>query len=212
LSSLPVYPGITGYNQWETPYEIDMTSFIGQTLDIAWQAVDGNGQGLWYSWAIDDCFIGADELSLISYNIHRRTGGSGDFILVNTVPVSDTTFLDEDLPPQEYQYYVLASPGCIQSEPSDTITVDVITSHNLRDEKPEIRVYPNPASDLLYVESQAPILAIELINPQGQVVLSNKIPSQKRIQIETNQVVPGLYFMVVRTNHQSLYFKVLIIS
>jgi len=211
LSTLPVYPSFNGYNQWETPYEIDMTSYIGQTVDIAWQAIDGNGQGLWYSWAIDDCSIGTDEFNLISYDIYRRTGGSGDFIRINPVPVPDTTYMDESLSPQEYQYYVMAlSPGCAQSESSDTITVDVITSREQIVEKPEIRVYPNPASNLLHVESQTPILAIELINTQGQVVLSNNIQSQKRIQVVTNQVIPGLYLMFVRTNHQMSHFKVLI--
>ncbi|MBC8313948.1 MAG: choice-of-anchor J domain-containing protein [Bacteroidetes bacterium] len=213
LSSLPVYPSVTGYNQWETPYEIDMSSYIGQTVDIAWQGVDNNGQGLWYSWAIDDCSIGTDGFSPITYDIYRRTGGSGGFNLISTVPVTDTIFLDENLPPQEYQYYVMALwSGCIQPESSDTITVDLITSRKQTFEEEEIRVFPIPAYNLFHVESLTPILNIELINQQGEIVLSNEIQSQNRIQIVTDQVVPGLYLMVVRTNSQVSYFKVLIFN
>jgi len=81
MTNLPVYPSFNGYNQWETPYEIDMTPYLGQTVDIAWHAVDGDGQGLWYSWAIDDCFIGTDLISPASYDIYRKS----DTILVDVI-------------------------------------------------------------------------------------------------------------------------------
>jgi hypothetical protein len=62
LSALPPYPGPNGINDWDTPYHIDLSNYLGMTVDIAWHAIDGDGNGLWYPWAIDDCSIGADDI------------------------------------------------------------------------------------------------------------------------------------------------------
>ncbi|HPT72019.1 MAG TPA: choice-of-anchor J domain-containing protein, partial [Candidatus Cloacimonadota bacterium] len=46
-------------NAYVSPYSIDLGSYSGQQVKLAWQAVDGDGQGLWYIWFIDDIYIGA---------------------------------------------------------------------------------------------------------------------------------------------------------
>ncbi len=61
LSALPPYPD---WNSWLTPYVVDLGAYLGTNLDIAWQAVDGDGAGLWYVWGIDDLTVGADKLDV----------------------------------------------------------------------------------------------------------------------------------------------------
>jgi hypothetical protein len=46
-----------GWNYYATPINIDISSYAGQQIKVAWQAVDGDGQGLWYVWFIDDVSI-----------------------------------------------------------------------------------------------------------------------------------------------------------
>ena len=212
MSALPPYPGFNGYNLWETPYEIDMTLFLGQTVDIAWQAVDGDGQGLWYSWAIDDCSIGTDAILLPTYDIFRRTGTMGDFTRINPVPHSDTSYLDEELIPMEYQYFVIAaSPSCLQTESSDTITVDVITTIDKSGVPGELRIYPNPVSNQLCIESQTPILSVMLINSQGKTVFQQEISPHTRCEIETAWLENGLYLLRLYTQHEATSSKVIIL-
>lgn len=211
LSTLPNYPSFNGYNQWETPYEIDLTAFIGQTVDIAWQAVDGDGQGLWYSWAIDDCTIGSDAIGLSTFDVYRRTGGTGDFDKITAVPVSDTTYLDEDLLPNEYQYYILAlSPGCQQPEPSDTITVDVITTqHNISDPS-HIQIFPNPASSKLVIESAELLSSYSLFTANGTLVRKESINSLHTFQVNTASIPNGLYLISLTTSTTTTFHKVVI--
>ena len=46
------------WNDWNYPYTIDLDAYAGQTVKLAWQAVDGDGAGLWYIWIIDDVEVG----------------------------------------------------------------------------------------------------------------------------------------------------------
>ncbi|MBE0646325.1 MAG: choice-of-anchor J domain-containing protein [Bacteroidales bacterium] len=215
MSTLPNYPSFNGYNLWQTPYEIDMTTYLGQTVDLAWQAVDGDDQGLWYSWAIDDCFIGTDAINLSTYDIFRRTGSSGDFEKITVVPLSDTTYLDEDLSPAGYQYYILAlSPGCLQSETSDTVTIDVITSSREMTGSQPIRIYPNPATDKLFIESTTPIESYTLFTSSGRMILSERdnpgfIPTNFQI-LQTETIPSGLYLLSITTFRNTSCYKVVI--
>ena len=47
------------WNAWDFPYVIDLSAYAGQTIKLAWQAVDGpTNDGLWYIWIIDDIEVG----------------------------------------------------------------------------------------------------------------------------------------------------------
>ncbi|MEE4177577.1 MAG: choice-of-anchor J domain-containing protein [Bacteroides sp.] len=45
-------------NHYATPAVIDLSAYVGQEVHIAWQNVDGDGQGMWYAWAIDNITVG----------------------------------------------------------------------------------------------------------------------------------------------------------
>lgn len=51
-----------GENHYAEAIVIDLASYAGQNIMIAWNAVDGDGQGLWFSTFIDDVSVAtADE-------------------------------------------------------------------------------------------------------------------------------------------------------
>ena len=43
------------YNATSTYEEhtVDLSAYSAQNAILAWQAIDGDGQGLWYAWMID---------------------------------------------------------------------------------------------------------------------------------------------------------------
>ena len=59
-------------NMWEYPYVIDLSYYSGETVQLAWQAVDGDGLGLWYIWFIDDIFIGNSAGRVYSHETGAR--------------------------------------------------------------------------------------------------------------------------------------------
>lgn len=66
MSALPVYdnPDANNFNTWITPYTVDLSAYAGQTIQLAFHAIDVNDPndpnypGLWYIWMIDDIEVG----------------------------------------------------------------------------------------------------------------------------------------------------------
>ncbi|MDD4224546.1 MAG: choice-of-anchor J domain-containing protein, partial [Candidatus Cloacimonetes bacterium] len=53
-----------GWNYYDTPIAVDLDSYTGQEIKLAWQAIDGDSQGLWYVWFIDDVVVGNPTTTL----------------------------------------------------------------------------------------------------------------------------------------------------
>jgi len=53
-----------GRQEWVAPYIVDLTAYADQAIDIAWNFVDGDGQGLWYATAIDDLYVGTKKIAI----------------------------------------------------------------------------------------------------------------------------------------------------
>ena len=50
------------WNEWAYPYDIDLSNYVDETINIAWHAVDGpTNDGLWYVWLIDDVEVTVSE-------------------------------------------------------------------------------------------------------------------------------------------------------
>jgi hypothetical protein len=183
-----------------------MSSYTGDVVDIAWQAVDGDNLGLWYAWAIDDCVIGTKKIfssdmskSTLGYDIYRQDFGSGPFNKLNEDPVNDTTYLDSSLPAGEYNYFVNAVLAeCNYFTSSDTINIDVITGIN-SSRAGRIDLFPNPASDILNIESVGVIKKVEMMNFIGQVVYTNPVVENKKHRVNVSTFQPGVYFVKVST-------------
>jgi len=55
----------------------------------------------------------------LTYNVYRSSGCSGTFALLNTMPISATSFLDVAVPPGTYCYQATAVLAGLQSTPSN---------------------------------------------------------------------------------------------
>ncbi|MFA5559219.1 MAG: carboxypeptidase regulatory-like domain-containing protein, partial [Methanofastidiosum sp.] len=49
------------WNYYDTPITVPLDAVAGQQVKLAWQAIDGDGQGLWHVWFIDDVTIGMPD-------------------------------------------------------------------------------------------------------------------------------------------------------
>ncbi|MCX6250139.1 MAG: choice-of-anchor J domain-containing protein [Bacteroidetes bacterium] len=221
LSALPPYPGTGGFNQWNEAYTIDMSYYEGMVLDIAWQAVDGDGLGIWYPWSIDDCMIGSRKLSPIEsgsfagYDVYRKNPDSVNFTKLNTGLVPETTFFDPSPPVGQIMYFVNAVFNGCAPTPSDTILIVFTTNSEVNDLG--IIVFPNPAKDILHIRSDqgfAPnipaiserrITDVVLTNYLGQVVFKKENPGTLNFDLPVNTFRQGLY--ILRINHPGGTFQ-----
>jgi hypothetical protein len=234
MSALPPYPGPSGINNWNTPYHVGLSAYAGETVDIAWHAVDGDGNGLWYPWAIDDCSIGADDhfipvlqdpgasavtghaagtsSGLVGYDIYRRDGNSGGFAKINAAPVADTTYQDQGLASGQYRYFIQSIfAECQNSTNSDTLLVDLITSAGFSP-GPGIRVFPNPASGHVTLDADSPLVAVRLYTVEGTCAESWNGFNSKRMILDTHELARGIYILKVQMKDGARNFKISLVG
>ncbi len=133
-----------GENYYETPVSIDLSTYATMPIHVAWNFVDGDGQGLWYATYIDNIMfetsvatrtIRGQELvsfskalpapqvrnnrDLTGYKVYR------DGTEIASVAADVLTYLDADLENATYEYYVTAMYGDQESEASNTVSATV---------------------------------------------------------------------------------------
>ena len=73
MSNLTTPPD-TGWNYWATPYQLDISSYAGQTVKIAWHADDGTGgPGVYWAWGIDDITVSSSGGGPAAWQFHSHT-------------------------------------------------------------------------------------------------------------------------------------------
>jgi hypothetical protein len=53
-----------GNNNYETPISIDLSAYASETINVAWNFVDGDGQGLWWTTFIDNIVFSSNGRTL----------------------------------------------------------------------------------------------------------------------------------------------------
>jgi len=74
--------------------------------------------------------------------------------------------------------------------------------------KQAIKVWPNPADDVLYVKTLSTGSRVSLMAITGQEVASLSNITEKVIRLNTGYLSPGIYLLVVETNQEKLVQKV----
>ena len=83
-----------------------------------------------------------------------------------------------------------------ESEPSDP---DYTLITGIEDVDSDIfRIYPNPASGVIYIESSIGMTGIQVINNAGQIVL-DKILDVKQYKIDVAKYEKGIYYIKIET-------------
>lgn len=227
LSTLPTFSSLNGLNDWVAPYLVDLSYYLGQTIEIAWNAVDGDGNGLWYPWAIDDCSVGTDKLKwtsegggvssrniasggLIGYDVYRSSMKTRDFIKINDELVTDTFYYDPGLPYKQFWYYIKSQfIECEDAAPSDTVLVDIITQVESRSQT-RVSIFPNPVSSLLTISSEEKMNEITLFSASGIELLTVKPDEKQRIMFNVTRFDPGIYILQIRFSKNVQNFKICI--
>jgi cytochrome c peroxidase len=72
--------------------------------------------------------------------------------------------------------------------------------------KPEIRIYPNPAEHDIQIESSEIMQQVELIDLRGQMIQRIQ-PESTSIQLELNNLNAGTYILRVKTKQGEIKQK-----
>jgi hypothetical protein len=137
------------------------------------------------NWDAPDACLAPD-----GYDVYR------DGSKINTSLVTALTYVDVALPIGLYEYYVVAVYYFGESEPSDPVYT-LITGIEDADSD-MFRIYPNPASGMIYIESSIGMTGIRVINNAGQIVL-DKIVDVNKYKINVAKYEKGIYYIKIET-------------
>lgn len=154
-------------------------------------------------------WLDSPDPQVLGYYVYRTASLTDSFKLLNTNYIATTTFNDSTAPKGKNIYMVRAvklqqtntgkfynlSPGVIDS-------VTIVTPFGVEDiaaNKINVRVYPNPATDYIRIESpEATITAIRLYDEIGRMIYSEK-SAKNNCVIKRGQWSPGNYLIQIDT-------------
>ena len=186
---------------------------------------DGYGQGENASGEViienDDIVVDATLIAfLYRVNLQAYPAGSGSFNGAQSYYTGQQVYL-EALPTNGFQFYNWTDQNNnILSEqtgfsfnmpPSDlnyTGNFGVFSA----DASPQaefIKIYPNPAKELLQVSIKNPteLQLVEIIGPSGQTLQQLQPAENKTISLPISDLVPGTYLLKVTCKQEVKYFK-----
>ena len=144
--------------------------------------------------------VGAKEI--LGYNIYR------DNVKVNSDVLGTPEFAETLSEDGTYCYTVTTVYTAGESAKSDedcvTITVGVYEL-----EKGSVSIYPNPATDVVNVNSNQLLERVRIFSIAGQVIYDNE-SQQNSYLINTSTLESGVYFIQINVNGESIIDKLVV--
>lgn len=230
-----------GYNFYQVPAVIDLSAYEGQNIRIAWNNVDGDGQGVWMVWAIDNISVGGVKIDVRDLIVKSSRGtqsnkGANDANSINPVSIEDMVpyrygnrsflgyniylngeLVQEGLDQENYTFTNLPTgshtagvQSVYTSGTSAIKTIDFLMSNVGVDEiTNSFTVYPNPANDIVNINSSTIMDGYLLLDLSGRVVSACNT-AELNYQINVTGLENGIYFLQVLTNKGVVTHKVLV--
>lgn len=154
-----------------------------------------------------------DTVKYPLFNVYRSIDGQ-PYEKITESLFLDTIFYDflgYDLDPSHLYYYVTCVYEGGESEPSDTLHVSLVNTPEIVQHN-KIKVYPNPASDRVMIESgNGKIKSLSLINSKGDVILE-KFFNTEKVSLDLSDIASSFYFLKVITADRVYTSKLLIVK
>jgi hypothetical protein len=181
--------------------------------DSAWSTLLEINPELDYNWNIA-CLLD-DEIPYyppLYFNLYRETNQGGfqfyDFVVGEEYQDNDIV-LSDFYCYQVTQVYFENGDTC-ESAPTNTACEYLMLGTGQQEKEKNIRLYPNPASNILNIESEEAIREVRIYNPLGEMVMKLEIGNLEG-QIDVSRLKNGIYFVEVVTERRNYKSKVLVI-
>ncbi|GGM88442.1 hypothetical protein GCM10010967_21360 [Dyadobacter beijingensis] len=165
---------------------------LSSPLPVTWQSfsarMGGNGRVM-LNWAT------ASETNASHFEVQRSTD-SRDFVTVKSVTATGNSrtssfysYEDEFLPKGIYYYRIKEVDEDGQSDLTRIVNVRVEGTET-------VRIFPNPAADVIQIESAQPLNRIAIFNSAGKLVQSAATEG-KKLELNVAALPKGLYIISV---------------
>ncbi len=116
---------------------------------------------------------------------------------------TDSDFTDPDvIDPCEGGYYGQAEDYTVN------VVASSLSTNELAKKNASLKVYPNPVTDILNIESQSKVKSISVFDATGRNVLTSEI-NQTKFNVDLSKLTSGSYIVTVQTENGSQSAKVI---
>ncbi|MCX6235008.1 MAG: YCF48-related protein [Bacteroidetes bacterium] len=122
---------------------------------------------------------------VLGYNVYRND------TLLTTTPVIIPIY-DDSLVPNGLQTYCVSA--VYGTGESDTVCTDAMITYSIPEEEASVRIYPNPADEVIKIVSPVNFSHIRILNLLGQEVYQYSAPCNN-LRILTTGIQAGLYVL-----------------
>jgi len=191
ITAVPTYFTFEGGNAADPVYTIYVAG-----LDIGDEVAAFDGDVVVGALKVNSQNTFENELAVFSTVFHGQGYQLGNPIVLKMFDNSTQSIIET-----EYSLENVFGEAYMQKTyPSEDGLFSVINitkaSGNLSEER--LSVYPNPATDVLNINSNNQILNIKILNYTGQILADNKFKS-KEVIINTSVFSSGIYFIQIET-------------
>lgn len=207
---------------WDDP------SLVGSTLDslpagfYEVTIIDGIGDSLIQSYTIDipdpltgDFFVVPQDQNMLGTASVTPMGGTPPYeIIWNTNPIQNDT-MAIDLVAGTYSVSITDANNCIFT---DSIVIDFLTSATDIQPSMELLVFPNPASDIFFIQPSAGLhkkFLIQITDLAGNFILQEEKKSRNqliKIELAALNMVSGVYFVKIVYDKKSVSKKLVVLE
>jgi hypothetical protein len=110
--------------------------------------------------------------------------------------VSTTNGIDVYLTNEYFSQSFITTQQKLHKYDLNSVLGDYLTGNQVDSESSQIRIFPNPAKDLVHIESPNKTMCLEMRNSEGKVVLKSRIRSNSDLDISA--LPNGRYFISIK--------------
>jgi len=131
-----------------------------------------------------DFFSAFQQKINLSLNFHQVEG------------ISTTNGIDVYLTNEYFSQGFVTTQQKLHKYDLTSVLGDYLTGNQVNSESSEIRIFPNPAKDLVHIESLNKTICLEMRNSEGKVVMKSRIRSNSDLDISA--LPNGRYFISIK--------------
>jgi hypothetical protein len=174
-----------------------------------WQTLLEVNQDLDYNWNIQFSDGPDPDFPDARYKIYRNTNDEGYqlYDIVDYIPYEDHNINEDDFYCYEVTMEWNKYRDTCESVPTNEDCSTIFgLNENSKDEF--IRIYPNPASSSITIQSSEPMERIKIYSLLGDLVLEKNV-GEKQIIVDVSSIKSGVYFLEIKQGKNKSWKKII---
>ncbi|MCD4682514.1 MAG: T9SS type A sorting domain-containing protein [Bacteroidales bacterium] len=141
------------------------------------------------------------------FNLYVKTPGVSFFVVYGTTTDPEFCYVPTVSGSHEFFVTMVWDPEG-ESGPSNIHVCDVLTGIE-ETFSSSTKVYPNPASDIVTIESEFEIVSLKVYTPKGQIV-TDELINNNNYKFDASLLNPGIYFLQIDFEDDRILRKIVI--